>query len=186
LGRDWSEVGSLGTSSSQIQIDQALTTRDILDFRIGVLGGPGASGGSAAPDDNFITLSSSVAPDNADYLLIFDSSVGAYRRQLRSVFLSGISGTVYNTATYTSDRTVNPATDDVIFMDCTSGALDVFLPTPSSCPGKRFEIKKIDATANAMTIDGGVVNIDFALTLSTSIPGQSYSVISDGIQYWIL
>lgn len=187
LPDSWAEVGSSGSQSMQITILQQLEVGDVLTFRENGLGGPGGGGGGGggAPDDDFHTLPSSNNADNADYLLIWDDSAGAYRKQLRSVFLAGLTNSV-NVNTYTANRAINATSDDVVLMDCTSGALSASLPNPATCPGKKFDIKKIDNTANVLTIDGVSVNIDNAFTKTTSTPFQSLSVVSDGIQYWAI
>ena len=43
-------------------------------------------------DDNFNTLSGEATADDADFIPIYDDSAGGYRKQLRSDFLTGITG----------------------------------------------------------------------------------------------
>lgn len=57
------------------------------------------------------------------------------------------------------------ATDYLILCDCTAGAITISLPTAVGITGKEYIIKKIDAGANAVTIDpNGVETIDGAAT----------------------
>lgn len=53
------------------------------------------------------------------------------------------------------------ATDDTILCDATAGALNIMLPLANQVGGLRVTIKKIDASANAVTLVGtidGAVN----------------------------
>lgn len=188
VANGWSQVGSTGAQATTIVINQQLEIGDSLEFRIDGTGGPGAGsggGGSGAPDDDFVTLPTSGSADNADYILTYDTSASAYRKQLRSVFLAGLNN-LLSVNTYTANRNANATSDNVILMNCTSGPLSVFLPLAATSTGVKFDIKKIDSSGNAMTVNGNGVNVDFAATLATSTPGQSISVVCDGIQWWAI
>lgn len=85
----------------------------------------------------------------------------------RSVFLQGSSRSSY--ATKTANYTLTPM-DEMILGDATSGNLTFALPPASSCPGKIVRIKKIDSSANTLTIDP---------YLSELIDGESTQVIEN-------
>ncbi len=71
--------------------------------------------------------------------------------------------------------------DDVIRCDATTAAFIVTLPTAVGITGRRFEIKKIDATANAVTVDGnGAETIDGALTFALTGQYDAITVRSNG------
>lgn len=180
----WSEIGVSLTNSYQITIDQQLEVGDFLTFRIDGTGGPG-SGGAGAPDDDFFTLPQSFSPDNGDFVLTYDVGDNAYRKQTRSTFLSGLGGFL-NINTYTVDHTADINTDDVILMDVSVTARTVTLPPANTAAGKIFYIKKIDATGNAVIIDGDGSLIDGSSTINTTTQFESFTITSDGINWWIL
>jgi hypothetical protein len=184
LGVDWIEVGPPNTDSDTIQIQQNLVVGDRITFRLDANGGPG-SGGSSAPDDNFVTLPTSPTADNADYILIYDVSAAAYRRQLRSTFLSGVGGNL--TVTQVSTNYTALVTDDVILVNATGGTVTVTLPPASGNSGKVYQIKKIDSSSNTVVIDGnGSETIDDALTLTTTVQYEAFTIVCDGTEWWII
>ena len=89
---------------------------------------------------------------------------------------------VKKTATYTAT-----ADDDTILCDATSGAMTINLPTAVGISGKKYNIKKIDSSANNVTIDpNGTETIDGASTLAISGQYDSYTVQSDNANWWII
>lgn len=73
------------------------------------------------------------------------------------------------------------ANDDVILGDASSGAFTLTLPTAVGNTGKKFLIKKTDASSNGLTIDGNASEtIDDELTQVITEPKQAVEVISDG------
>ncbi|MCA9130694.1 MAG: hypothetical protein KDB22_26585 [Planctomycetales bacterium] len=78
-------------------------------------------------------------------------------------------------------------TDKGVFVDATSAAVTITLPTAASSSGLDFLIKKIDSSANAVTIDGdGSETIDGATTKVLSSQYDSAGVVSDGTQFWVV
>lgn len=72
--------------------------------------------------------------------------------------------------------------DSTIIADATGGPFTIFLPSATTNRGHIFNIKKVDATANIVTIDAaGVQNIDGALTYSLNIQYQSVTIIAVNI-----
>lgn len=85
-------------------------------------------------------------------------------------------------ATYTA-----VLTDATILMDATGGARTVNLPTAASSRGVRYNIKKTDASGNAVTVDGNASEtIDGATTFALTVQYQSVTVQSDGTGWQIL
>ena len=78
-------------------------------------------------------------------------------------------------------------TDDVIRVDATTGQVTVTLPPPASVfpINTPFEIKKIDASANAVIV-ASASNIDGIPSYAISAQYDSIIVFSDGTTYWIL
>lgn len=73
------------------------------------------------------------------------------------------------------------------FIPCNAGAgaFTLTLPATSSVPGASYYIKKLDSTANAITVvvTGGDV-IDGASSFTMDIPNESVTLISDGAGNW--
>ena len=78
-------------------------------------------------------------------------------------------------------------TDDVVLVDCTAGPVTITFPDPTRAQNKRWTIKKIDATANAVTftaLNSGTFDGAAAPTLATQY--KTKIVVSNGIQYYVL
>jgi len=75
----------------------------------------------------------------------------------------------------------------VYLCDCTSGAITLTLPPAASYKGKTLWVKKIDASGNAVTVDGdGSETIDNATTQTISVQYASLTLHCDGSEWWIL
>lgn len=86
------------------------------------------------------------------------------------------------TATYTA-----LVTDRTILMNATSGNLTVNLPTAIGNAGLTFNIRKIDSTANTVTLDGnGSQTIDGSTTKVASTQYSGYTIQSDGANWFII
>lgn len=86
------------------------------------------------------------------------------------------------TAAYTAT-----ALDDLILCDATSGAFTVTLPKAADNNGKELTVKKTDASANAVTLDGnGSETIDGAATVALSSRYASRTIRSDGTNWHII
>lgn len=92
--------------------------------------------------------------------------------------------TVFTTITRTTAYSANVR--DFILADASSAAFTVTLPLASSSTNQVIAIKKIDATANAVTIDGnGSETIDGSLTLDITVQYELIKVISNGVSWFI-
>jgi parallel beta-helix repeat protein len=76
--------------------------------------------------------------------------------------------------------------NELILVDCTSGAKTVNFPDATLHKGRIFTIKKIDISANTVTVGTapGTQNIDSSTTKSLSSQWQSIRVMSDGANYY--
>ena len=159
LSVDWSEVGAPGTTSNQIEILQTLVVGDVLEFRIGVTGGPGGGSGGT-PEPGPIGPQGPAGNPGAD-----------------------AAGGPISISTKTSNYTIM-LSDCFILVDCTSGNIIITLPTASSSTGQIFYVKKIDSTLNTLTVKGnGSDLIDGSNTQLTNVQWVSYSLISNGA-FW--
>ena len=85
------------------------------------------------------------------------------------------------TATYTL-----AATDSVILADATAAVFTVTLPSAAGVTGRQYTIKKVDSSANAVTIASAAGNIDGAATKSLTAQWQAVRVVSDGINWYVI
>jgi len=78
-------------------------------------------------------------------------------------------------------------TDDVVTGDSSGGTFTLTLPTAVGNDGKLFHIKKIDSSANAVTIDGATTEtIDGAETITLDVQWHSLTIVSDGANWLII
>lgn len=176
----WFEMGTSGDPSMEIMIDQELEDTDIVAFRLGMGGAGNASGGGSgsSPAGDFNTLPASPTADNADYIAIWDNSIGAYRKQLRSVFLAGL-GSFKNVQTYSANQTVDANVNDVCLMNVGASNKTFSLPDPTTCGGKVFYFKKVDAGLFSMIINGAGFMIDGQPSISTNVQYQAVAMVAD-------
>lgn len=88
---------------------------------------------------------------------------------------------MHKTVSYTAD-----IFDHVILADATSAALTINFPNASGLTGRVYEIKKIDSTANAITVGTGGGSIDGAASKSLTTQYQSIKAISDGTNWFVI
>lgn len=86
-------------------------------------------------------------------------------------------------------RTVTAAAtavnSEIIFADATAAAFAVTLPAPTS--GHTVRVKKIDASTNAVTVDGaGTDVIDDAATFTLANQYDAIQVVADGTKWWVV
>jgi hypothetical protein len=75
------------------------------------------------------------------------------------------------------------ADGEFLFVDCTGGAISLTLPTALDLPYASFTVKKIDATANAITLVG---TVDGTVNLQILTPKVSLTIQSDGTNWYIV
>ena len=78
-------------------------------------------------------------------------------------------------------------TYQTVAVNATSGAVTITLPAAAGCTGRRYDIKKVDSSANAVTIDGNSAEtIDGAATYALSAQYSSVTIISNGSGWYII
>lgn len=76
--------------------------------------------------------------------------------------------------------------DDIILANAAAGPITVTLPKAGAFKGRQFIIKKVDASANAVTVDGnGAETIDGAATQAISTQWEALLIVSDGAG-WVI
>lgn len=95
-----------------------------------------------------------------------------------------MAGTAIATKTTNYTLTNN---DGVILADATGGSFTLSLPAVSGRSGRTFRIKKIDGTANTVTIDpNGAELIDGLATAILSDPNAAADVVCNGSAWYIV
>lgn len=74
--------------------------------------------------------------------------------------------------------------DEIILVDATSGAITVNLATPVD--GTQITIKKIDASANTVTIDGNGNTIDGSATQTIGTQYTALKLAADGNNWFMV
>lgn len=84
-----------------------------------------------------------------------------------------------------ASETIQPS-DDVVLVDTTGGSVTLTLPRAATVRGQWFVFKKLIA-ANTLTLDGAdAETIDGAATLAWTTQYQSYTIYSDGTEWWTI
>jgi hypothetical protein len=100
--------------------------------------------------------------------------------QPRSVYLRHAITSI--TADYSATEN-----DAVILADATSGGITITLPVAVGMAGKALTVKKLDATANTVTVDGAASEtIDGAATHVLSSQYDVVRIVCDGTGWWVI
>lgn len=111
-------------------------------------------------------------------------TLGASPRRWSTTYTDGFST---NVETYGSGSVLLDDKNNVVLGDCTSGALTVNLQTAVGRRGLQYHIKKIDSSANTLTIDAdGTETIDGQLTQVLNTQYQSLTIVSDDSNWFII
>lgn len=116
------------------------------------------------------------------------------------IYVSLTDGNTNNAVTNTTNwaplstrqRTVTGDTtatiyDDYILVDASGGAVTVTYPPLATAIGKKIGVKKIDSSANAVTVKGNSAElIDFANTFAMTFPGDSLTGLGSATAWWIV
>jgi hypothetical protein len=90
-------------------------------------------------------------------------------------------------ASITANYTASSTTDELVLANATSGAIVVSLPTAVGVAGRRKEVKKTDASTNAVTIDpAGSETIDGDATIFSDEQDDVVALRSDGANWRIV
>ncbi len=100
---------------------------------------------------------------------------------------SGTGGSgVLNVTSITGDTTLT-ISETVVLCDATAGAITVTLPAASGNTGRRFFIKKIDSSANSVTIEGsGSETIDDGMTAIVDSQYETLAIVCDGSMWHVI
>lgn len=101
--------------------------------------------------------------------------------------LTNLTGANVNHSTVTktfADTGYVAALDQTVWVNATAGATTIKLPGTAES-GKSVTVKKIDASVNAVTIDGNGHNVDGAATQALPLQWNSFTVQGDGTNWFI-
>lgn len=74
----------------------------------------------------------------------------------------------------------------LVIVDTSGGDVTLTLPPAAGVSGHKLDVKKVNAS-HTLTVDAdGAETIDGSATVSWSTNNQSYSIVSDGTQWWIV
>jgi len=188
-GDDWQELGVIGDASTTFQIDIDLVVGDILNVRIDTVGGYTAGSGGET------NTASNVGGGQG----VFKQKVG-----LNLEFRSLVAGTGVSLSSGTDTITINSSSttlgitnksvsgsltagDEFITCDANGGNIVLDLPTAASVAGKVYYIKKVDSSINTITLDADALEtIDGNTTLVLNIQYQSFTIVSNGTEWFII
>jgi hypothetical protein len=155
------------TGNCEFAIESCLSTTDI--------GFQGA--GITVPGGTFPTTESSRTPLNYVIWTQMYSSTGGY-----GVSATG-SGFEWSTTTKIADYNAVPY--NVVLANTTAGPFTVTLPDASAAINTEIKVKKISSDPNVVTVSAGDL-IDSESSKILSKFGTAISIVSDGIQWWIV
>ncbi len=78
------------------------------------------------------------------------------------------------------------AQDEIVYVDASGGAVTITLPDVRRFWGYEFRVKKLDASVNAVTLDGDGALIDGAATYPLAAQYEVVRVASDGTNWWVV
>ena len=160
LGIDWAEVGTAGTASSQIMILLQLEIGDSLEFRISAGGASGGGGGGGVGPEGPPGPAGPAGSDAIGGPVAISIKTGNY------TVMSG---------------------DNVLLGDATGGAIIFTLPSAASAVGQVFFFKKIDSSANVVTVKGNLSQlIDGSNTFLINTQYAAVTVVSNGTQWYVI
>ena len=97
-----------------------------------------------------------------------------------------ITGLKLNVTTIAGATTLD-SEDLIVLCNAAGGAFTVTLPAAASNGDRVYWIKKIDSSANAVTIDpNGGEEIEGDTDLDLSLYGESVTIACDATQWWII
>lgn len=98
----------------------------------------------------------------------------------------GVAGATLDSVSYIVNSTL-PDAARMAFCDAGAGSFTLTLPLAANAANSPLFIKKIDATANTVTIDGnGSETIDDALTYVLEFEDEFVQLISDGSNWYVI
>jgi len=160
-GRDY----SAGSSVSSVQYDMRVDRQREVEV--------------AAPSARYVFLVPEFEESDGTYTK-FDGADGDDHMVLIELDVGG------NVETVSMD-TVLDETHHTVLVDASGGNVTITLPAAASYNNTVYAVKKIDASANTVTIDGnGAETIDGAATAVIAAQNAVLTIKSDATEWWII
>ena len=111
---------------------------------------------------------------------------GDVRSRLATPIAKEVLDTIYaaRLRVVTVSSNYNANANEIVLADASAGAITVTLPSPQA--DAIVNVKKIDSSGNAVTIDGAGANIDGEASIQITTQYESYTLVSDGTNWWII
>ena len=94
---------------------------------------------------------------------------------------------ILTTALVSSSAWTAGTNDEVVIIaDATTTDIDITLPTASGNEGRVFSVKKIDSSANTVTVDGDGFDIDGSATNVISTQYDAITIVANTSEWWII
>ena len=197
VGEDWLEVGSAGDDSITIQTQQDLLVGDVLTLRIdnySVSGGGGSSSGEANTASNIGggngVFASKIGVDLKFKSIVAGAGISITNAPTTLTITSTPVAAALNVVTITGSNYAAMPSNDVVLVYNAGNNVNITLPSAVTNPGKRFDIKKVDAGnivrikgQSGQTIDG--VDI-FGGSWDILIQYECVTVVSNGVNWFII
>jgi len=190
-GKDYAEVGVAGSISTQIQTVNILEIDDVITFKIDSLGGFLVSGAGAGDITNGANVGGEKevfkvkSGSNLTFRTLKAGNGISLTQNTDDVEISSTSAALVVNSTSISRVLV--LTEDVVLVDANGGDVTLTLPPAATSNGKKFYIKKIDASGNSAIVDGdGSEVIDDLLTQSTDQQYETLIMVCDGTAWYML
>jgi len=167
--------------SARGKIRKSYTSSTSYDFVVTI---PNAVGGKLMLELDSATTAA-IKPGRYLYdVEITQTSTGKVTRVVEGQidFNAGSSSNLFSTQIFTVNAAYTlKVTDNTVLCNCVSNAISITLPAAAAVPNKIFTIKKIDASANVVTIVGTV-----DATVNPTIPAQwqTVKVQSNGVNWY--
>lgn len=139
--------------------------------------------GTKQDSDSDLTAIAGLSPSNDD---ILQRKSGAWTNRTMAQLKADLWLTIVS-KTYSDTPYSVGATDEMILVNASGGAVTVNLPAAASNTGRKLKIKKTDSSVNLVTIDGNSSEtIDGDLTLDIVSQYDCYSLVCDGSNWHII
>ncbi len=119
----------------------------------------------------------------------FDKILGKqllHKHQIADIIV-GTTGSVNVTDTVTVTTNTNLDAETIVLVNASSGATTITLPSATSYANKVYTIKKIDSSANEVTVDGlGNETVDGETTKTIAFQNTAMQLVSNGASWYII
>jgi photosystem II stability/assembly factor-like uncharacterized protein len=199
FGANWTDLGDI-TGAAQIVI-----TASYLGNGVAIVGVVAGAAGKIFKSTDYGTTWADLTPAGNVSATFFNTGTANYVGNGVSIIADNAGNIFKHDVSYNKQESVQniqkfikttntgitlEQDDFTVICDATVGGFTIFLPNAtfgSGGQGLIFNIKKIDASINVVTVDAaGTQTIDGALTYPLNVQYQSVTVQSDGANWWVI